>query len=143
MDDVLQSSYNLNRFLEAQAPVYALVLRELRSGRKQSHWMWFVFPQIEGLGSSGMGRRYAIASLDEARAYAKHPVLGARLRECAALVNAIDGREIEEIFDIPDDLKFRSSMTLFARATPEEGVFREALRKYFGGEEDRLTVDRL
>jgi uncharacterized protein (DUF1810 family) len=113
MDD---DPYSLQRFLDAQAPVYERVLGELRAGRKRSHWMWFVFPQIAGLGQSEMARRYAISSLAEAKTYREHPVLGARLRDCTALVNQVDGRSIDEIFGYPDDLKFHSSMTLFARA---------------------------
>ncbi len=132
-----------SRFLLAQAPVIAQVLDELRAGKKRGHWMWFVFPQIAGLGHSPMAQRYAVASLDEARAYLAHDVLGSRLCECAALVVAVEGRSIEEIFGYPDDLKFRSSMTLFARAAPEEPVFRQALQKYFGGEEDALTLERI
>lgn len=135
--------YNLNRFLSAQSPVIEQVRAELRAGQKRSHWMWFVFPQIAGLGHSDMARRFAIASLDEARAYAAHEILGPRLIECAALVVAAEGRSIGEIFGSPDDLKFHSSMTLFARATPQEPVFREALQKYFDGEEDRATVERI
>jgi uncharacterized protein (DUF1810 family) len=133
--------HNLNRFLSAQAPVIEQVRAELRAGKKREHWMWFVFPQIAGLGHSDMARRYAIASLDEARAYASHEILGASLIECTALVVAVEGRPIGEIFGPPDDLKFHSSMTLFARAAPKEPVFKEALRKYFGGVEDRATVE--
>ncbi len=143
MDGILQADYNLERFLEAQAGVYDRVVEELRAGRKRSHWMWFIFPQIECLGSSAMARHYAIRSVQEARAYLGHPVLGPRIRDCARLVNAIEGRTISEIFGYPDDLKFRSSMTLFARAAPDETVFREALEKYFGGEEDGATLQRL
>lgn len=132
-----------DRFAAAQAPVYIRVVAELRAGRKQSHWMWFIFPQIAGLGHSATAQRYAIASLDEARAYLAHDILGPRLKECAALVVAVQGRTIEEIFGFPDDLKFHSSMTLFARAAPEEVVFREVLIKYFGGEEDRATMERI
>jgi uncharacterized protein (DUF1810 family) len=132
MDD----PYTLQRFVDAQDPLYAEVCEELRSGRKRSHWMWFVFPQIRGLGSSSMAQRFAIASLAEASAYMQHPVLGARLRETTQLVNAVSGRSIEDIFGYPDYLKFRSSMTLFERATPENDVFTEALRKYFDGEPD-------
>ena len=139
MDD----PYNLNRFLSAQAPVIEQVRAELRAGCKHGHWMWFVFPQIAGLGHSDMARRFAIASLDEARAYAAHEILGPRLIECAALVAQVEGRSIEEIFGSPDDLKFRSSMTLFARAAPQEQVFKDALQKYFGGEVDWATVERI
>ena len=135
--------YNLQRFLSAQAPVIEQARAELRAGCKRGHWMWFVFPQLAGLGRSDMARRFAIASLDEARAYASHEILGPRLRECAALAVAVEGRAIGEIFGSPDDLKFHSSMTLFARAAPQEPVFREALRKYFAGVEDRATVERL
>ena len=119
------------------------VLAELRAGRKTSHWMWFVFPQIQGLGHSPMARQFAIASRAEAKAYLRHPILGARLRECTRLVNAIDGRGIEEIFGSPDDLKFRSSMTLFAHAASDNRIFLDALGKYFGGAEDPLTLQRL
>jgi uncharacterized protein (DUF1810 family) len=139
----MTNPHNLQRFLSAQAPVIEQVLAELRAGEKRGHWMWFVFPQIAGLGHSDMARKFAIASLDEARAYAAHEILGPRLRECAALVVAVEGRSIGEIFGYPDDLKFHSSMTLFARAVPEEPVFREALQKYFGGAEDRATVERI
>jgi uncharacterized protein (DUF1810 family) len=136
-------SFDLQRFVEAQDPVIERVRAELRAGRKASHWMWFVFPQIAGLGSSPMARRYAIASLDEARAYLAHPVLGSRLRECTQLVTAIEGRSATEIFGRPDDLKFRSSMTLFARAAEEDGVFLEALQKYFPAGLDPATLARL
>ena len=139
----MTNPHNLQRFLSAQAPVIEQVRAELRAGRKRGHWMWFVFPQIAGLGHSDMARRYAIASLDEARAFAAHEILGARLIECAALVVAVKGRSIGEIFGSPDDLKFHSSMTLFARAALEEPVFKEAPRKYFGGVEDRATVERI
>ncbi len=132
--------YNLNRFIAAQAPVFEIVCAELGSGRKQSHWMWFIFPQLRGLGSSPMAARYAIGSLDEARAYLAHPLLGERLRRCTALVNQLEGRTAREIFGYPDELKFRSSMTLFARAASgADEPFRAALGRYFGGEEDPLT----
>ena len=139
MDD----PYDLQRFLYAQAPAIEQARAELRGGKKRGHWMWFVFPQIAGLGRSDMAQKFAIASLDEARTYAAHEILGPRLRECAALVVALEGRSVEEIFGSPDDLKFRSSMTLFAHAVPEEPVFQAALQKYFGGEEDRATLERL
>lgn len=138
----MEDQYNLTRFLEAQDPLFARVCAELAAGCKESHWMWFIFPQLLGLGSSPAARRYAIASVEEARAYLEHPVLGARLRECTQLVNRIEGRTIEEIFGYPDHLKFRSCMTLFAYAVgdaDEGGVFRDALARYFGGEGDRLT----
>ncbi|KVM71278.1 calpastatin [Burkholderia ubonensis] len=139
MDD----PYDLQRFVDAQDPVYAQVCDELRSGRKRSHWMWFVFPQIEGLGDSVMAQRYAIASLREADAYLRHPVLGERLRECTRLVNHVDGRSIQEIFGYPDYLKFRSSVTLFAHATSDNAVFVEALEKYYGGEADHSTLAQI
>ncbi len=138
-----KDSYSLRRFLDAQAPVYAQVCSELRAGRKRSHWMWFIFPQIQGLGYSPLARKFAIASLEEAKAYLDHPILGARLRECCRLVNLVEGRSIEEIFGYPDDLKFRSSMTLFAHATSDNQIFKDALKKYFNGEDDPLTLERL
>ena len=131
------------RFVEAQNPVIGRVLAELGAGRKTSHWMWFVFPQIQGLGHSPMARRFAIASRAEAEAYLQHPILGPRLRECTQLVNTVEGRSIEAIFGYPDYLKFRSSMTLFAHVAADNQVFRDALRKYFGGEYDPLTLERL
>ena len=135
--------YNLQRFIAAQDQIHDRVVSELRGGRKRSHWMWFIFPQIRGLGQSSISVMYSISSLDEAGAYLAHPVLGPRLRECTRLVNEINGRSVEEIFGYPDDLKFHSSMTLFARAAPDEAVFSEALKKYFRGELDQLTIDRL
>jgi uncharacterized protein (DUF1810 family) len=140
MGDILQKGYDLERFVEAQNPVYGQVTRELRAGSKQSHWMWFIFPQIAGLGHSSTAQQYAISSLAEATAYLEHPVLGERLRECTRLVNEVEGRSASGIFGYPDDMKFRSSMTLFARAGKENAVFREALAKYFAGEEDGATL---
>jgi uncharacterized protein (DUF1810 family) len=131
--------YDLDRFLVAQQPVYDAVLDELRRGRKTSHWMWFVFPQIAGLGYSAMAQRFAIASLDEARAYLAHAVLGARLRECAELVLATRGRTAEEIFGSTDALKLRSCMTLFHRAAPDEPVFARMLDRFYGGVADEAT----
>ena len=140
-------SFDLTRFVEAQGDVYAQVVAELAAGRKRTHWMWFVFPQIEGLGSSEMARRYALASLAEARAYLAHPVLGQRLRECTELVNAIKNREITQILGYPDDLKFRSSMTLFAQAADRyneaHDCFAEALTLFFDGSPDAATLERL
>ena len=133
----------LERFTAAQENVYQQVLGELSAGRKRSHWMWFVFPQIAGLGSSAMARHYAIASLDEARAYLAHPLLGARLRACSTLVLAVQGATVHGIFGAPDNLKFHSSMTLFAQAAPDETLFRACLDKYFGGVPDRATLDLL
>jgi uncharacterized protein (DUF1810 family) len=137
------SVYNLGRFIAAQEPVYKQALAELRAGRKRSHWMWFIFPQIAGLGSSATSQYYAITSLDEARAYLAHPVLGARLRECAQLVLDIEGVSLGDIFGYPDDLKFHSSMTLFAAAAGEESVFTRALENFFGGKSDPLTLARI
>lgn len=133
----------LSRFVEAQASVYDDVVRELRSGRKTSHWMWFVFPQIAGLGSSSMARLYAIASPDEARAYLEHPVLGIRLRECCDILLGLDGLSAEAVFGYPDVMKLRSSMTLFSRAARGSNVFEDVLEKYYGGEPDPETLARL
>lgn len=130
----------LGRFLEAQEPCYADVLAELRRGRKTTHWMWFIFPQVAGLGSSAMSQRFAIGSLDEARAYLAHPVLGARLRECADLLLGTGERSAEEILGRIDAMKLRSCMTLFARAAPDERVFRDVLDRYFDGVEDAATT---
>ena len=135
--------FALERFVSAQADVIARVLDELRARHKQSHWMWFVFPQVAGLGRSPRAVHYAIASLDEARAYLCHPVLGARLRQCTQLVLDIEGKGAHAIFGSPDDLKFHSSMTLFAHAAPSEKIFSQALDKYFAGRPDDATVDRL
>ena len=135
--------FDLQRFVDAQAAVYERVRAELKNGRKQSHWMWFIFPQFAGLGRSAMAQRYAISSLDEAKAYLAHPTLGPRLRECTRLVVRVDGKSAYEILGSPDDMKFRSCMTLFARAAPEEALFRTALEKYFDGVEDSQTLTRL
>ena len=135
--------FDLQRFVDAQARVYQTVLDELRSGRKRSHWIWFIFPQLAGLGSSPMAARYAISSLDEARAFLAHRLLGPRLRECTQLVNGVQGRSIGEIFGSPDDLKVRSSMTLFARATQDNRDFVQLLERYYDSKEDPLTVARL
>lgn len=135
--------FNLARFVEAQSSEYQQVLRELRAGRKQSHWIWFVFPQLKGLGRSSMAEFYGIGSLDEAKAYLAHSVLGPRLRECTDLVNRVEGRTIDEIFGFPDNLKFRSSMTLFAKATEENAIFNDALEKYFAAEPDARTLELL
>ncbi|MEW6763305.1 MAG: DUF1810 domain-containing protein [Pseudomonadota bacterium] len=139
----METDFDLERFVQAQAPVYATVLKELRAGHKRTHWMWFIFPQLGGLGSSEMARRYAIRSGDEAAAYLAHPVLGARLRECATIVDSLDGHSVEEIFGHPDELKFRSSMTLFADVAPDEAVFQDCIDKYFDGEPDGETLARL
>ncbi len=139
MDD----AFNLKRFVDAQAPVYQRVLAELQAGRKASHWMWFMFPQIKGLGSSPMANKFAIASRAEAKAYLDHPILGPRLRECTRLVTAVPGRSIEEILGTPDDLKFRSSMTLFGSVAADGKDFIDALDKFYGGKADPATLERL
>jgi uncharacterized protein (DUF1810 family) len=136
------------KFVAAQDQIYPQALQELRAGQKQSHWMWFIFPQINGLGHSDMARHYALANLEEARAFAGHAVLGARLRECtnAVLLHAPDAaapRSLRSIFGTPDDLKFISSMTLFARAVPEEPLFKQALAAFNGGQEDQRTLGLL
>ena len=132
--------YELSRFVEAQETKYAQALSELRSGRKRSHWMWYVFPQIAGLGNSPMSVRYAIKSEDEARAYMDHPVLGPRLIECAEAVLAIDNRSAHEIFGSPDDLKLRSCATLFEHVSPPGSVFERLLDKYYRSERDQRTL---
>jgi uncharacterized protein (DUF1810 family) len=148
MSDTVIARYNLERFVEAQAGVYERACAELRAGQKRSHWMWFVFPQIRGLGRSETAMRYAISGREEARAYLDHPVLGPRLQECVGIVVELEGRTVEEIFGYPDDLKFHSSMTLFSEAAalfaevegPSADVFHKALKKYFGGKTDRRTL---
>lgn len=132
----------LNRFVEAQAPVIDVVVAELARGKKQSHWMWFVFPQVAGLGFSAMSQRFAISSLDEARAYLAHPVLGERLRRCVELVLQVENRSAHQIFGSPDNMKFRSSLTLFAEASGEE-IFLRALDRYFEGAADPATLKQL
>ena len=139
----MEDPYDLRRFVDAQAPVYGRVCEELRAGRKRSHWMWFVFPQVAGLGRSETARRYAVSSRAEAEAYLAHAVLGPRLRECTGLVNRVEGSSAEDIFGHTDAQKFRSSMTLFAYLTADNEIFREALRKYFGGDHDYPTLERL
>lgn len=133
---------SLERFVKAQDGVYPRALAELKAGRKQSHWMWFIFPQLAALGRSPTAKFYGLADLDEARDYLRHPVLGPRLLECTRLVNALDGRTLNQIFGTPDDLKFRSCVTLFHHAAPKEAVFTEALQKYCGSEDER-TVQAL
>jgi len=135
--------FDLKRFVDAQAPVYRAVVEELRGGRKRSHWMWFVFPQLRGLGSSPVAVHYSISSLDEARAYLRHELLGPRLHECTQLVNEVQGRSAAEIFGWPDDLKLCSSMTLFARATEDKQDFVALLDRYYDGQWDQLTLKRL
>ena len=139
----MTGKYNLQRFLDAQDHVYETVLDELRAGRKSSHWMWFIFPQTKGLGHSGTAQMFAITTLEEAKAYLQHPVLGSRLRECTQLVLNVDGYTAEQIFGYPDNLKFRSCLTLFMAATTDNKVFKDALLKYFEGKPDTVTLDIL
>jgi uncharacterized protein (DUF1810 family) len=139
----MNDPYNLQRFVDAQHCCFDSVLSELRSGIKRGHWMWFIFPQIEGLGHSPLARKFALSSGEEAEAYLRHSILGPRLRECTRLVNLIVGRSIEQIFGRPDDLKFRSCMALFAHATEDNQVFLDALYKYCDGKFDPLTLERL
>jgi uncharacterized protein (DUF1810 family) len=135
--------YDLTRFLDAQEPMYRVVVEELRAGRKRSHWMWFVFPQLRQLGRSPTAVHYGIGSRDEAVAYLDHDTLGPRLRECARLVAAVGGRSIEQVMGQVDALKLRSSMTLFANATDDDRDFLEVLERHYGGEPDPLTVELL
>ena len=141
MDD----PYRLERFVQAQdtGGTFQRAVAELRAGRKVSHWMWFVFPQVEGLGLSAMSQRYAITGLAEARAYLQHPVLGTRLVECATVLAATDGKSAAEILGAVDAMKLRSSMTLFAAAAPDQPAFGAVLTKYFGGSPDEATLARL
>lgn len=139
----MEDPYNLQRYILAQESVIENVFAELRAGRKQSHWMWFIFPQIKGLGHSDMARRFAISSLEEADAYLRHPILGERLRECSSLVVDIEGRTIEQIFGHPDDMKFHSSMTLFSIAAEDNEIFKQCLHKYFSGKMDPHTLAQL
>ena len=136
----MNDRHDLRRFVDAQDPVYSSVRQELAAGAKTSHWMWFVFPQLKGLGRSAMAQHYGLASLDEAKAYWQHPVLGPRLKECTALVLAVAGKTALDIFGSIDEMKFRSSMTLFERAAPDEGSFGRAIDKYFDGERDQKTL---
>jgi len=136
----LPGAFDLQRFVDAQAPLYSRVAAELAAGEKRSHWMWFVFPQLKGLGRSAMAERYGIAGADEARAYLAHALLGPRLLECTRLVLAVRGKTALEILGAPDDLKFRSSMTLFDRVAPRQREFAEALHHYFGGRPDERTL---
>ena len=139
----MNDDYNLHRFLTAQTPVYDTVLAELRAGRKSSHWIWFIFPQIAGLGHSVLAQQFAIGSLDEAKTYLQHPTLGPRLRTCTQLVLDVNGRSAEEIFGYLDYLKFRSCMTLFLTAATDNTLFKNALLTYFDGQPNQLTLDIL
>ena len=135
--------HNLRRFVDAQSHTIEEACSELRAGRKTGHWMWFIFPQIKGLGYSRLANEFAISSRAEAEAYLNHPILGPRLRECSRLVTLVEGQSIEQIFGYPDVQKFRSCMTLFAHVASDNQVFQDALQKYFAGEFDRLTLERL
>jgi len=139
----MSDSHHLQRFVDAQDAVYAQVGEELRRGRKTGHWMWFIFPQLAGLGHSEMARRFAIASRAETLAYLDHPVLGSRLRECTRWVTRVEDRPIGQILGYPDDLKFRSSMTLFANVATDPQLFLDALHKFFAGEPDPITLRML
>jgi uncharacterized protein (DUF1810 family) len=134
---------DLERFTAAQEGTYEKATLELRAGRKESHWMWFIFPQFQGLGSSATARFYAIASAEEARAFLEHPILGPRLRHCVRLLLEIEGRTVREIFGVPDDLKLRSCLTLFAAVAEDDAIFQDCLNRYFGGEGDPLTIRRM
>ncbi len=136
----LNDPYDLNRFLRAQESVYHQVLSEVRAGRKQTHWMWFIFPQYDGLGSSDQSKSYAIKSMVEAEAYLAHPVLGSRLVECCEAAIAIEDRSAKEVFGSPDDMKLRSSATLFAAVSPPGSVFEQVLDKFYQGERDEKTL---
>ena len=138
-----EDPYDLNRFLSAQEGVYERALAELKGGEKRTHWMWFIFPQIDGLGFSPMSKRYAIKSLDEARRYLQHPVLGARLLECVQALLEVRGRSAAEIFGYPDDLKLRSCLTLFVQVAQPGSVFEQALEKYYRGQPDEQTLSIL
>lgn len=135
--------YNLKRFLEAQESTYDAAIAEIRAGRKRTHWMWFIFPQLAGLGTSSMAVRYAIGNIEEARAYLTHPILGPRLIECAEAGLAVQGKSATEIFGSPDDLKLRSSATLFAQVSPADSVFHRILHKYYSSEPDTRTLELL
>jgi uncharacterized protein (DUF1810 family) len=135
--------YDLQRFIDAQHGLYARVQKELASGRKTTHWMWFIFPQFKWLGHSATAQKYAISSLSEAKAYLEHPVLGARLRDCTQLVTSLNGLSVEDIFGYPDHLKFHSSMTLFAHAARDNQIFMKALSKYWHTEFDNQTLEQL
>ena len=140
MPPTASDPFSLQRFVEAQERVYDAVCNELRSGQKESHWIWFIFPQVAGLGRSNTAQRFAIVSIDEAAAYLAHPILGLRLRECTRLTLKIEGRTAEEIFGCPDWMKFRSSMTLFARTADDDSLFVAALETFFEGENDDATL---
>jgi Uncharacterized conserved protein len=139
----MNSDITLNRFLSAQQPIYAQVLKELRNAKKTTHWMWFIFPQIEGLGHSSTAKYYSIKSIEEAKEYLGHPVLGQRLKECSNILLQLQNKTADEIFGYPDNLKLRSCMTLFNFVAPEQKVFADVLKKYFGGKPDEQTISIL
>lgn len=141
--DTNSTLQGLERFVEAQDRVYASVREELAAGNKASHWMWFVFPQLKALGQSTIARHFGIASRDEALAYWQHPVLGKRLKECTELVLTVGDKTVHEVFGSPDDFKFRSCLTLFAQVAPDEPVFSQALKRFFGGQPDEMTLNLL
>jgi uncharacterized protein (DUF1810 family) len=143
MNQYPDDPYHLERFVEAQDSVYDQVCWELQQGLKITHWMWFIFPQLEGLSSSSTSRKFAISSLEEAVAYLEHPILGTRLPECTELVNATPGRSIKRILGLTDSLKFQSCMTLFAKAANDSKIFEDALQKFYEGEQDQLTLEYL
>ncbi len=136
----MNANHDLSRFVSAQEGRYEMAYAELANGRKRSHWMWYIFPQLSGLGSSPMARRYALSGLEEAKAFLAHPLLGTRLVNISALLLSLDKGNPTEIFGFPDDIKLRSSMTLFALARPEEPVFQQVLDRFFGGDKDPLTL---
>src|SRR5450631_1473478 len=140
---MVNDPFDLQRFVNAQNPIYGQVCAELRAGQKESHWMWFIFPQLRGLGHSTMAEAFGIVSRQEAAAYLDHAVLGPRLRECTRLVLLVESRSIRQILGYPDDLKSRSSMTLFASVASDNQIFHDALHKYFGGEPDPQTLELL
>ncbi|NOQ80755.1 MAG: DUF1810 family protein [Gammaproteobacteria bacterium] len=139
----MTDNFNLERFIEAQHQMYDDVINELKNGQKRSHWMWFIFPQVKGLGNSAIAQKYAINSEGEAYAYLSHPILGKRLRECTKLVVDLTGKTANKIFGYPDVLKFKSSMTLFKHVATDAELFQKAIDKYFNGTEDQLTIDIL
>ena len=143
MNQYPDDPYHLVRFVESQNPVYDQVCWELQQGLKMTHWMWFIFPQLEGLSSSVTSRKFAISSLEEAVAYLEHPILGSRLHQCTQLLNATSGRTIKRILGLTDSLKFQSCMTLFAKAANDSKIFEDALQKFYEGEQDQLTLEYL
>ena len=140
MNESSQDKFYLSRFIDAQNGIYESVLKELKQGKKRSHWMWFIFPQIDGLGTSYTSKQYSIKSIEEAREYLKHPILGSRLVECATIVSGINNVSAKHIFGFPDFLKFHSSMALFSVVTMDQQIFRKTLEKFYNGEPDKKTL---